>query len=70
MRLTCDSAKVEAIKNEPELSQVWTNEKYKNPCQNPMIPYFLAYVEYWSLKNAKASSEYYKIASANTDAPV
>ena len=34
-----------------------------------MIPYYLAYIYYWNLHDGAKSSEYYRIASTNTDAP-
>ena len=34
-----------------------------------MIPYYLAYVEYYNRKNADKASDYYRIAAANKDAP-
>lgn len=33
-----------------------------------MIPYYLGYISYWNLHDGAKSSEFYRIASANTDA--
>jgi hypothetical protein len=66
---SCDVEKIEKIRKEEDLASVWTSSEYANPCRNAMIPYYLAYVEQWNRKNAIAASEYYKIASANADAP-
>lgn len=32
-----------------------------------MIPYYLGYISYWDLHDGAKSSEFYRIASANTD---
>ena len=69
MRTTCDAKKVEKILAEPVLSKVWTDPQYANPCSNSMIPYYLAYVEYYNRKNANKASDYYRIAAAGKDAP-
>lgn len=65
----CDATKVERAKNEYDLKKLWTDESYQNACRDPMIPYYLAYIYYWNLHDASKSSEYYRIASTNTDAP-
>lgn len=69
MDLTCDKAKIKKILAEPELSKVWTSPEYRDPCANSMIPYYLAYVEYYNRKNSDKASDYYRIAAANQDAP-
>ena len=63
----CDLNKINLIKQEDDLQKIWSEEKYKNPCSSYEIPYYLAYVYYFHLKNPKVASDYYKIASANTD---
>lgn len=65
----CDPVKVEKAKNEYDLKKLWTDESYKNSCSDPMIPYYLAYIYYWNLHDGAKSSEYYRIASTNTNAP-
>ena len=65
----CDPIKVEKARNEYDLKKLWTDENYKNACRDPMIPYFLAYIHYWNLRDGRGASEYYRIASTNTDAP-
>lgn len=69
MSRTCDAAKISRILAEPELAKVWTDPSYANPCANPMLPYYLAYVEYYDKQNPEKSSDYYRIAAANSDAP-
>lgn len=69
LKYSCDPKKTAAILSETELSKIWTEEKYADPCGNAMIPYYLAYVEYWNRKNADKASDYYRIAAANRDAP-
>lgn len=65
----CDMNKVESIRNEYDLKKLWNEDKYKNPCSEPMIPYYLAYIYYWNKFDWSKSSEYYRITSANEDAP-
>lgn len=69
MQRTCDAEKIRKILAEPELSQVWQNPAYKNPCANSMIPYYLAYVEYFDRHDPTKSSDYYRISAAGEDAP-
>jgi len=63
----CDLNKIEAIKKEDNLQKIWTDKKYKNPCKTYEIPYYLAYVYYFYLHDNLKASDYYKIASANSD---
>ena len=65
----CDPVKVEKARNEYDLKKLWTDESYKNACTNAMIPYYLAYIYYWNLHDGAKSSEYYRIAATNSDAP-
>jgi hypothetical protein len=66
---TCNKEKIEKISKEFDLRKLWTAEEYKNPCRDAMIPYYLAYVYYWNLHDGATASKYYRIASANDDAP-
>lgn len=65
----CDLKKIEKIKNESDLKKIWGNEEYKNSCTDSMIPYHLAYIYYWWLKDAKNASFYYKVTWTNEGAP-
>lgn len=65
----CNSQKVEAIKKETNLSKLWTDKKYENPCTDSNVPYYLAYIYYWNFHDWIKSSEYYRITSANKEAP-
>ena len=67
MKMGCDAKKIELIKKENDLTKVTTDPIYRNPCSNSMIPYYLGYIYYWNVHDPIKSSEYYKIASANTD---
>jgi len=64
---TCNTKKLELIKKEDNLKKLWTEEKYKNPCKDYLIPYYLAFDYYFYKNNPKKSAYYYKVASANTD---
>lgn len=63
----CDKSKIESIKWEYNLSKLWSEEKYKDPCKSYMIPYYLAYIYYFYAKDPIKAAQYYKITSANTD---
>jgi len=65
----CDTTKVEKAKSEFNLKKLWTDESYRNACRDSMIPYYLAYIYYWNLHDGMKSSQYYRIASTNSDAP-
>lgn len=67
MSNTCDLNKVELIKKEYNLWKLWTDPKYKNPCSDPMIPYYIAYTYYWNKNDPVKSWEYYRITSANEE---
>lgn len=69
MEKNCDNNKVMKARNGYDLKKLWTDENYKNSCRDVMIPYYLAYIYYWNLHDGKKSSEYYRIAATNTDAP-
>lgn len=60
----CDLEKIELIKNENNLQKIWTEEKFKNPCSEYNIPYYLAYVYYYYKKDPESAAFYYKVASA------
>ncbi len=61
-----DSKKLNAIINEDDLKKLWTDEKYLDPCMEPMIPYYQAYIHYFYRDDPITASNYYKIASANS----
>ena len=63
----CDSEKIALIKKEFNLTKLWWEKKYQNPCKSYKIPYNLAYIYYNYLHDWDTASYYYKIASANTD---
>ncbi len=63
----CNEDKIELIKKEDNLQNIWTLDKYKNPCKSYEIPYYLAFIYYFYLHDNIKASNYYKIASANTD---
>jgi hypothetical protein len=65
----CDMTKVDAIKKEYNLFKLWNSEKYKNPCKHYEVPFYLAYIYFYYIKDPLKASLYYKVASANTDAP-
>ena len=43
----CDLDKIELIKNEKNLRDIWSKDEYKNPCKSYKIPYYLRYKLLW-----------------------
>jgi hypothetical protein len=65
----CDDTKVQAIRAENNIWKIINNSEYSNPCKSYKIPYYLAYIYYFYLKDSTQAAEYYKIVSAQKDAP-
>lgn len=63
----CDENKINLIKNENNLEDLWTNSKYENPCKSYKIPFYLAYIYYYYKNDPTNAALYYKISSANKD---
>ena len=63
----CDMAKVEKIKKENDLSKLWTDPQYKNPCTSKKIPFYLAFIYYFYKNDPIEASNYYKVTSAIDD---
>jgi hypothetical protein len=61
--------KVQAIIAEENLEDILTKEKYRNPCQSYEIPYYLSFVYYFHLNDNLSAANYYKVVSAQEDAP-
>ncbi len=65
---TCDMKKIGVIHTKEMNTTLWNEEDIQNPCNDGMLPYYIAYVAS-NLWDTKEAEEYYKIASMNTDAP-
>lgn len=65
----CDADMVTAIFNEDDLGKIETLEQYQNPCKSYTIPYYLAYIYYFYKNDGETASNYYKVVSAQDDAP-
>jgi len=65
----CNTEKIEVIKSEDNLVQVWKDDIYKNPCKSYAPAYYLAYIYHFYKNDSLSASTYYKIAAANDDAP-
>lgn len=63
----CLEEKIQKIENEDNLTKIWNNANLENPCKNYEIPFSLAFIYYYYLKNPAESAKYYKITSANKD---
>ncbi len=69
LKTYCDNQKMEEILKENDLWKIWSEDKFKNPCYSHTIPYYLAYLYYYYKHDPENAAKYYKIASANDDAP-
>lgn len=63
----CDKEKLQLIKQEFDLPKLWSETKYKDPCVGYKVPYFLAYLYYFSLHKPETSAFFYKVSSAVSD---
>jgi len=67
----CDIEKVQTIFEENDLGKIINDEsgKYSNPCKSYKIPYYLAYIYFYYMDDGLTSANYYKVVSAQKDAP-
>lgn len=65
----CDAKKIKIIEKEDNLEKLFSDEKYKNPCFDYQIPYNLAFVYYFYIKDFKNSEKFYKVASVTDWVP-
>lgn len=65
----CDLNKIDLIDKQDNLEELFSNPSYKNPCKNFDIPYNLAFIYYFYLKDYKNSVKFYKIASVTDWTP-
>lgn len=63
----CDLEKIEKIKNEDNLTKIWTEKEFENPCKSYQVPFYLAFIYYFYQNDPIKSSLYYKVSSANKD---
>jgi len=69
IRNFCDTEKVSHIIQEDDLWKILSLEKYKNPCQSYKIPYYLSFIYYFHMNDSARAADYYKVVSAQEDAP-
>ena len=65
----CDKQKLEQIFAEDNLAAIIEDDIYKDPCQSFKIPFHLAYIYFFYLKDYASAANYYKVVSAQRDAP-
>lgn len=65
----CDTDKIELIDMQDNLGMIIQDQKYKNPCRSFMIPYYLAYIYFYYMHDHSEAAKYYKVVSAQDDAP-
>ena len=65
----CNNEKMREIFLEKDLKKIIENSEYRNPCRSFEIPYYLAYIYFYYLKDYTEASQYYKVVSAQEDAP-
>lgn len=69
IKASCDLEKIERISQESNLQKLLNSEIYVNPCIDYKIPYYQAFTQYFYLKNYEEAAKYYKVVSAQNDAP-
>jgi len=65
----CDLKKIDAIIKQEDLWKILVSPEYRNPCKSYKIPYYLAYIYYFYNYDNLSAANYYKIVSAQDDAP-
>lgn len=67
----CDMEKVERIFLENDIWKLITDTSgvYANPCSSYKVPFYLAFIYYFYLNDGVSSANYYKVVSAQKDAP-
>lgn len=68
MQNFCDEEKMQQIFKENDLTSIWNEQKYSNPCKSMDLPFGQWFLYYFYLKDPLKSAQYYKVASANKDA--
>ncbi len=63
----CNLDKVEKIKKEYNLTKIWENKEFENPCKSYKVPFYLAYIYYFYKNDPINAAFYYKVSSANKD---
>jgi len=66
---TCSEEKINAILKISNLNTLWDDPSLENPCLDGMIPYLLAYHEFYDNHDPAMAKKYYTIASMNADTP-
>jgi len=65
----CNTKKIKKIFKEDNIQKIRENKEFKNPCKTYTVPYYLAYIYFFYLNDPLTSSNYYKVVSAQDDAP-
>lgn len=65
----CDTEKIQMIFEQWDLQKIISDPAYSNPCKGYKIPYYLAYLYYYYMHDGEKSAQYYKVVSAQDDAP-
>ena len=69
IQMTCDQNKIKLILKEEASKKLWDNESLKDPCEDGILPYNIAYTAS-ELSHTDDAESYYKIASMNHDSPL
>ncbi len=65
----CDGDAVDRIFEQNDLYTILHDPLYANPCQDYRIPYYQWFIEYFYFDNYSQAAQYYKLVSAQKDAP-
>lgn len=69
MKNFCNLQTVQKIIANDNLQEIWNTPELLNPCTSYTAPYYLAYIYFFYLNDPLQASNYYKVASAQDDAP-
>ena len=65
----CDSEKIEKIFTQDDIWKIANDPQYSNPCRSYLIPYHLAFIYFYYLKDYWQAANYYKVVAAQDDSP-
>ena len=69
IKANCDASKLERIRDRYDLDALFKDPSLANPCSSAMLPYYLAYASYWSKKDPREASFYYRVSGLQSEAP-
>lgn len=65
----CSQEKIAAISGQFNLKELNGRTDLREPCTDPMIPYYLGYVSYWNNHDPESAALWYRVAGMHENAP-